>query len=346
MPVKSENQRKAMWAAEEGHSTLGIPKSVAEKFVGPNAHDMTPDNWKSLVGNMRKFFAEEADEGEHDDLDLGQLRDTLTKFFKEEEAEPEHAEDDFPIGAVLRRRREPPAQDELPLLAFLEQVKPPPVLGLDSSREVGTPHKMAFDKRSVRSYDRDGQMHVERTPIAKANVCEYFGKEIPLPYYIGDEPKIDENKKPIPLDPERKYRLLRDPKELEAATKTANGKQLLIQHVPVDADDHQPDITVGAVGTTAEYEHPYVYNGLTVHAREGIDGIENNNRRQISPAYHYKADMTPGEYEGEKFDGVMRGIEFNHFCLVPEGRQGNDVIVQDQAPPRHKFNLSVFAGAA
>jgi hypothetical protein len=330
MPVKSENQRKAMWAAEEGNSTLGIPKSVAEKFVGPNAHDMTPDNWKSLVGNMRKFFAEEEDEGEHDDLDLNQLRDTLTKFFKEESAEPEHAEDDFPIGAVLRRKREQ-AQDELPLLSFFD-VKTPPVLALDSSRDVGKPVKMAFDKRSVRSYDRDGQMHVERTPIAKANICEYRGSEIPNAEKLG-------------LEPDRLYRLLRDPEELKKAVPTANGKQLLIKHVPVAAEDHQPDITVGAVGTTAEYEHPYIYNGLTVHAQEGIDGIEDGSRRQISPAYHYEPDFTPGEYEGEKYDGVMRNIEFNHFCLVPEGRQGNDVIVQDQAPP-HRFNLSAFADAA
>jgi 8-oxo-dGTP pyrophosphatase MutT (NUDIX family) len=28
-----------MWAAREGRSTLGIPKSVAKKFVGPSAHD-------------------------------------------------------------------------------------------------------------------------------------------------------------------------------------------------------------------------------------------------------------------------------------------------------------------
>ena len=37
-PPTSEKQRRAMWAAREGRSTLGIPKSVAEKFVGPG-HD-------------------------------------------------------------------------------------------------------------------------------------------------------------------------------------------------------------------------------------------------------------------------------------------------------------------
>jgi hypothetical protein len=33
-PPVSERQRKAMFAAREGRSTLGIPKSVGEEFVG------------------------------------------------------------------------------------------------------------------------------------------------------------------------------------------------------------------------------------------------------------------------------------------------------------------------
>lgn len=37
-PPVSEAQRKAMFAAKEGKSTLGIPKSVGEKFVG-KGHD-------------------------------------------------------------------------------------------------------------------------------------------------------------------------------------------------------------------------------------------------------------------------------------------------------------------
>lgn len=40
--------------------------------------------------------------------------------------------------------------------------------------------------------------------------------------------------------------------------------------------------------------------------------------------------MTPGEFEGEKFDGVMRDIVANHVALVAEGRAGPDVIVGDE----------------
>lgn len=33
MPVVSQAQRRAMYAAKEGHSTLGIPKKVGEEFI-------------------------------------------------------------------------------------------------------------------------------------------------------------------------------------------------------------------------------------------------------------------------------------------------------------------------
>ena len=33
MPMKSEAQRKAMYAAAKGKSTIGIPKKVAKEFV-------------------------------------------------------------------------------------------------------------------------------------------------------------------------------------------------------------------------------------------------------------------------------------------------------------------------
>ena len=38
MPVKSEAQRRLMYAALRDPKGVGIPRSVAEKFVGPKAH--------------------------------------------------------------------------------------------------------------------------------------------------------------------------------------------------------------------------------------------------------------------------------------------------------------------
>jgi 8-oxo-dGTP pyrophosphatase MutT (NUDIX family) len=176
--------------------------------------------------------------------------------------------------------------------------------------------RMALDRDSVRSIDHDGRLHIEVANICKANVCPYKGEEIPGWEELG-------------LDPERIYRLLRAPEELEKALPTANSLQILKRHVPVNADDHQPWETVGATGSTATWANPCIQNTLVIWAKDAIDDIESEAKRELSPGYHYEPDMTPGSYQGEAYDGVMRDIKFNHLALVETGRQGSDVVIGD-----------------
>jgi hypothetical protein len=182
-----------------------------------------------------------------------------------------------------------------------------------------TANEMALDRSTVRRYDVDGRLHVERSNISKATVNEYYGSEIPDSRALG-------------LDPNRRYRLLRDPQELAAAAETFNNLPLLSRHVPVSADDHQPDLVIGSTGTEAEFDGTYLCNSLVVWARDAIDDIESGVQKQLSSAYRYRADMTPGVFEGEAYDGVMRSIVGNHVALVVEGRAGPDVVVGDSNP--------------
>jgi 8-oxo-dGTP pyrophosphatase MutT (NUDIX family) len=175
---------------------------------------------------------------------------------------------------------------------------------------------LAFDRASVRSVDQDGRMHVALTHISKANVCPYRGDEIPEHESLG-------------LDPGRIYMLLRDPEELEKAAPTANNIPLLDQHVPVSAADHKPDLIVGATGSDAVFNAPYLDQSLVVWTKKAIRGIETGSQQEISCAYYYRADMTPGTYEGVTYDGVMRDIKFNHVAIVEKGRAGPDVMVGD-----------------
>jgi uncharacterized protein len=183
------------------------------------------------------------------------------------------------------------------------------------------PHGLAFDRASVRTYDRDGRLHVEISNISKAAVNPYIGREIP-------------DWKTLGLDPDKVYRLLRDPDELAKAAPTFNNIPVLSRHVPVTADDHKPDLVIGSTGTDAAFEAPYLRNSLVLWARDAIEDIEREVKRELSSAYRYRADMTPGTYEGEPYDGVMRDIFGNHLALVREGRAGSDVVVGDAAIPK------------
>jgi hypothetical protein len=167
-----------------------------------------------------------------------------------------------------------------------------------------------------RMFDLDGRMHVNVTNISKANVCDYLGNEIPDYEKLG-------------LDRNKIYKLLRDPDELRKAAPTFNGIQVLMRHVPVSAEDHQPWDIVGTTGTDAVFEEPYLKNSLVLWAQRAIDAVESEDQKELSSAYHYKPIMQAGFYEGEKYDGRMIDLVGNHVAIVREGRAGKDVCVED-----------------
>lgn len=163
-------------------------------------------------------------------------------------------------------------------------------------------------------------MRVEESRISKANVCPYFGREIPGWEQLG-------------LDPQKTYRLFRDPKELEKGAHTFDGKPLLIRHVPIDAEEPKKDLWVGTVGACS-FEAPYlVTRPLMVLTKEAIDLIESEAQRELSAAYRYDAVMEPGAWGGQQYDGRMVNIRGNHVAIVSEGRAGPDVHVADELPP-------------
>ena len=172
--------------------------------------------------------------------------------------------------------------------------------------------------RSVRRFDEDGRLHVAVSNISKAAVNPYRGAEIPGWQALG-------------LSPDEIYLLLRDPDELRKAAPTFNNLQILARHVPVSAGEPSRDLTVGSTGTDAEFEDPYLKNSLVFWDAAAIAGVESGQLRELSAGYYYDADMTPGEFRGQRYDGVMRNIRGNHVAQVEKGRAGADVVVMDEA---------------
>jgi len=180
----------------------------------------------------------------------------------------------------------------------------------------------AMDRDSVREYDKVGRLRVEMSNISKANVCDYYGREIPHYKELG-------------LNPDKIYKLLRDPVELAKAAPTFNGIQLLYTHTPVSAADPKKEYVVGCTGSDAVFNPPYLQNSLVFWDNAAIAAIETFEMNQLSSSYHYDADMTPGDYEGVAYDGRMINIVGNHVALVKVGRAGADVVVGDSQPLEH-----------
>ncbi len=190
---------------------------------------------------------------------------------------------------------------------------------------------IAFDS-SVRSIDESGHLRVARTVISKAQIDAYFGREIPGFEALG-------------LDPDRIYQMLRDPVELEKSADTAKGKQILFKHIYVDSKNPEKELTVGAIGSDVEYTDGKLYADLTFWDEEAIALIESEKMEQLSYSYYFDPDMTPGEFEGQRYDGVMRNIHGNHLALVERGRIGRDAVISDSLPLEMRLNMKLKKGA-
>ena len=183
-------------------------------------------------------------------------------------------------------------------------------------------NNLLFDATpSVRSKDENGFLHVALTPISKATVNPYLGREIEGSAAHG-------------FKPDAIYYGLRDPQELEKAADTFNGLPLLLEHHPTDAENLPKEWVVGSMGTDAVYEKPYLKNSMTVTDAQAIGYIEDGTAKEISCSYRFTPDFTAGTYteaDGSEvhYDFIMRDIRGNHVALVPEGRAGHDVHVAD-----------------
>lgn len=172
---------------------------------------------------------------------------------------------------------------------------------------------------SMRSKDANGFLHVASSNISKETVNPYYGREIP-----GWEEKG--------LDPNHIFYGYRAGEELAKGAKTFDGLPLLLDHHIEDAEDPQKEYRVGSLGTDARWEAPYLKNSLIVTDAEAIRAIEDGRMKELSCAYRYEPDWTPGTFEGVPYDFIMRNIQGNHVALVEEGRAGADVVVADSKP--------------
>jgi 8-oxo-dGTP pyrophosphatase MutT (NUDIX family) len=366
MPAVSSKQQRAMYAAAEGKSNLGIPKKVGKEFTAndesikgagiaivtpqdeclfllraPDANH--PNEWdlpggKADDDETPEETARRETKEEISALPYGQLKPIADTSSKDDSGKDvdfitfrldilhkftpkiDKAEHTKFVWASLGNPPEPLHPGVRQVVDALASKKTANDMAMDKamSSALASRDRLAFDRGSVRSYDHDGRLHISLTHISKANVCPYRGDEIPDSEALG-------------LDPKRIYMLLRDPDELAKGVSTANLIPVLNEHVPVSPIDPKQKNVVGYTGTDAVFNAPYVDNSMVISVQDSIRNVENETQQELSSAYYYRADMTPGTYEGVQYDGVMRDIKFNHVALVEKGRAGPDVMVGDMA---------------
>ena len=190
---------------------------------------------------------------------------------------------------------------------------------------------------TMRSYDANGWLRIARSHISKACVNPYYGREIPGGDALG-------------LDPERVYYLFRSPEELAKGAASFKGLPILAKHTPLGTFDtleekEKKKYIVGAVGSDVEFLDPYLDADTTIWDASAIAGIETDIQREHSCSYRYVPIMTTGEYNGQKYDGIMTQIQGNHLALVESGRAGADVLAADNKLEREPMKRTKLGNA-
>ena len=189
---------------------------------------------------------------------------------------------------------------------------------------------LALDAAPARGGGETGFRDVLENPGSKVKVAGYAGAEVAGRQELG-------------LEANKPYMMLRPADELEIAAATINRLPIELWHNDTDADNLPKMQIIGSMGSDGRFDGTYLRNSLCFTDGEVIRMITEAEPglKELSLSYFYDPDMTPGEWNGIPYDGVMRNIRGNHLALVDKGRAGRDVAVQDRdsMTPHNRENL-------
>ena len=117
-------------------------------------------------------------------------------------------------------------------------------------------------------------------------------------------------------------RELRHPDEVFAADSlsTLAAVPLTVHHPKemVDPSNYRR-LSVGHVCDNVRQDDGHVAADVVVTVDEALAQVESGALTEISCGYRCDYDPTPGEWDGEPYDGVQRSIRYNHAALLPSG---------------------------
>ena len=167
---------------------------------------------------------------------------------------------------------------------------------------------LIFDtKNSNREKDANGFLHVKNCHCTKVQIAQYLGSEI-----SND------------LIPDKVYNVFRPEEELKKAEtiQSLNGVPLQLEHHDDTAEKPAQYTRIGATGTDAVFEFPYLSNSLHFFNQKAIDLIESGEKCELSIGYDCEIHKENGEYMGQPYDFVQRNNKIQHVALVECGREG------------------------
>lgn len=164
-------------------------------------------------------------------------------------------------------------------------------------------------------YDVDRLGKAERTPSGGVKVPAALSRVGIFPYRRADGSTRLE---------------FRPPEEVfhEDSLASFGGAPVTVGHPPqgVTPANWAQESKGHIVEGTIRKDGTHVAAALTVQDGATIARVDSGELCELSLGYSVDYDPTPGEYQGQRYDGVQRNIRGNHVALLPKGagRAGPD----------------------
>lgn len=178
--------------------------------------------------------------------------------------------------------------------------------------------------------DRNGFLHLEEVPISRVQIAPYLGKQIDAKGVLG-------------LEKNKIYFVYRPAKELfnEETMKSFEGMPFRVGHQMLGKGTKKKDGSEAKVDNTpidgtfmhihrSEDRPDYLMADIVIYTERALNAIANGTK-ELSLGYRCYYEKKDGEYQGEHYDFVQTNIVANHLALVPHGRAGSSVCVEDEA---------------
>jgi hypothetical protein len=181
---------------------------------------------------------------------------------------------------------------------------------------------------TARVVDNNGFIEIKNNPISRSGIFEYYGSEIDAP------------------NPNKLYRVLRSPEELEKATPLFNNKPVVTGHTMI-GDGQTPPEKKGIDGIVNDtfYKDGSVYGTLTLYT-DRIKKFIDSATRELSMGYWSEYEFIKGTWQGKPYDAIQRIIDGNHLAVLDgEGRMGKTVAVLDRKPRFNPLTITFDAKA-
>lgn len=167
---------------------------------------------------------------------------------------------------------------------------------------------------SVRHYDDNGYLYVEKSPVLKSGVLEYLGSEIM---------DIDGLVDGVKVDPDKIYKVFLPLEELEKAKDTFNLKPITDDHKWLGNDgEDAKKYQEGSTGEKSFIEDGLLYIPMVFTGKKIIKDIE-NGKVELSASYTNNLRKS----DNPDYDFIASDYTGNHIALVDRGRCGNSVRV-------------------